>query len=224
MKTVLSLIILNLILISSVYATGPSFIESEMNPVAVNSRGDVLCYTRFQRNEMGAHRPMPIVYGYCILTQDTIIHYTMNVLEWDDDNVDIESYNAQYKLWESIYSGAFKEKYLPSSIREQYDFVEGGVDIYKVDKVMSLAEFEEMKGIDLRKTRQKALFGGFSKNDYRERGNKVKVLFDFGNIVVLQNNIIEDQEDYGSVFNYINYLFQDIGYEWNTVTGVVFTR
>ena len=190
MRIIISLIFLSLLSICPVYATGPSYINSEMNPVAVNTRGDVLCYTRFVRNEMGAHHPMPIVYGYCILTQDTIIHYTMKVLEWDDENTVLEDYEAEQKLWEAIYKGSFKEKYLTSAVREKYKFESGGVAAYKTDKMMSLSEFKEKKGIDLRKTRQKALFGGVSKNNYSQHGNKVYVRYDFGNVIILQNNII----------------------------------
>lgn len=224
MKNILSFIVVNILLVSSVYATGPSYIQSTMNPVAVNSKGDVLCYTRYVKNEMGAHYPMPIVYGYCILTQDTIIHYTMHVLKWDEENEDLEAYSARHKLWESVYKGRFKKKYLTEAIREQYNFGEEGVARYKVSKTMPLTEFNTMTGVDLMKTRQKALFGAVSKNDYSQHGKKVHVLYDFGNVVVLQNSSVEDEENYGSIFNYINYLFPNVGYEYNTVTGVVFTN
>ncbi|NDV59412.1 hypothetical protein [Bacteroides sp. 519] len=222
MKTIITSIILNILIATSLFATGPSFIKSEMNPVAVNSRGDVLCYTRFQKNEMGAHRPMPIVYGYCILTQDTIIHYTMTVLDWDDKNENVDVWQAQYNMWQSIYNGPFKEKYILESVLEEYGFTTGGVDSYKVDKIMSLPKFNETYGINLSKTRQKALFGGISLNDYSQQQNKVRVLYNFGNIIILQNIQNEnDDEYYGSYFTYINTLL-GIPYEINKVTGIIF--
>lgn len=220
MKTIVTLITLNLLFISSIYATGPSYIFSEMRPVAINNNGDVLCYTRFERNEMGARMPMPRVYGYCILTQDTIIHYTMKVLEWDDNN--FEAYETDFNLWESIYKGSFKEKYLTDFVREKYKFKTSGVGEYKINKTTSISEFNKSKSIDINKIRQKALFGGLSENNYSQQNNKVHVLYDFGSIVVFQNNILEDEENYGSVFNYVNYMFPDIGYEENRVTGVLF--
>jgi hypothetical protein len=224
MKILMLLIFSNLIPVLSSHATGPSYIESEMRPVAINKRGDVLCYTRYTKNEMGAGHPMPIVYGYCVLTQDTIIHYTMKILWWDEDKTGIETYFAEYDLWESIYKGKFKEKYLINSVREQYAFTDAGVESHRIDKIMPVPEFNEKKGIDLRKVRQKALFGAVSKNNYSQQGDKVRVLYDFGNVLVLQNNIVEDKNEYGSVFNYINHLYKDLGYDYNTVTGVVFVK
>ena len=89
---------------------------------------------------------------------------------------------------------------------------------------MTISEFNKMTDINLLETHQKALFGAVSINDYSQQGNKVHVLYDFGNIIVLQNNIIEDNEIYGSVFSYPNHSFIDIGYEYNTVTGVIFIQ
>jgi len=195
-----------------------------MTPVAINNKGDVLCYTRFVKNEMGARFPMPISYGYCILTQDTIIQYTMKVLEWDDKDTDMEAYNAEYKLWESIFKGPFRERYLVKAVREKYGFTEAGVNDYKVNKTMSVADFNKMKNINLYKTRQKALLGVVSKNNYSQQKNKVHVLYDFGNIVLLQNNILETEEIFGSKFNYINSYFVDVGYEESKITGVIFTN
>jgi len=227
MKRFLSLIILSLMLMPSLYATGPSYIESEMRPITMNEQGDILCYTRFTKNDMGAGMIMPIIYGYCILTKDTIIHYTMKVLEWDENsNVTMDTYNAERNLWDNIYyKGRFREKYLISSVREQYNFTDDKIGNYKVDKTMSLLDFNKLKDIDIRKTRQKALYGVVSKNNYSKQGNRIHLLYDFGNIIILQNSIEESEKDCGSAFNYVNKDPHEGGvYSYSTVTGVLFIK
>lgn len=210
-----------------IHATGPSYIESEMRPVALNDRGDILCYTRFTKNESGGGMIMPIVYGYCILTQDTIINYTMKVLEWDEDSsISIEAYNAERDLWDNMYyKGSFREEYLISLVREEYSFTGDKLGDFKVNKTMPLLDFNKLKNIDIRNMRQKALYGAVSKNNYSKQHNRINVLYDFGNIVILENNIEESEKDCGSAFNYINKDPYEGGiFSYSRVTGVLFIK
>jgi len=208
-------------------ATGPSYIYSEMRPVAINDSGDVLCYTRFEDNEMGMSWPVPVTYGYRILSHGGgMTDYTIHELLWSDMDADwddeyMDNYQEERDRWQSIFEGEFNEKYLLPSDREKYGFSSEGIEAYRVDCVMPLSEFR----FDLFAVTQSAVGGGFSTNDYSKHGDKIHVLYDFGHIVILQNVVHYDpveMESVGSSFDYVNSLFPGSDYDVSIVTGVVF--
>jgi len=127
-------------------------------------------------------------------------------------------------LWESIYNGAFREEFLPSDGSEFDSFSGEGVERYRVDRILTLPEFERLKGVNLSTATQSALWG-FSTNDYANRGNRVRLLYDFGHLVLLQNDIHYDpaeKQSVGSDFNYVNDVFPGAGFDISEVTGVVY--
>lgn len=220
----ISLLLASLFFLSPAGATGPSYILSEMRPVAVNDRGDVLCHTRFEQNPTGSYTWMSVVYGYAILTPDTIRHYTLNVLDYDSYSETDDEYMVKRKKWESIFEGPFRERYLLPEIQAEFGFTPEGLDAFRVDRTISVSEFNTLKNTDLHQLRQQALFGGLSRNNYAEYADRVHILYDFGHIVVLHNRFEESAEhDKGSTFNY-TYPWGDerMDYDYSIVTGVLF--
>jgi hypothetical protein len=188
----------------------------------MNERCDVLCHFRFDLNEMGASYPMPVSYGYRILTRgggmiDCILHTT----RWRDD--DPEGSRAEIERWQSIYDGRFQEELLLPADRETYGFSDEKVETCRVDRTMPLSEFETLTGIDLMTGSQRAYGGLSGTNDYAGQGNRVHLLYDFGHVMLLQNDIHYDpaeMESVGSDFHYLHGLSSD--FDISRVTGVVY--
>ena len=231
------LVVLILFITISAFATGPSYIYSEMNPVSVNEKGEVLCRTRFLKNDMGGHWFQHVEYGLCVLSKGKVIEYKTKILDPkylapDDSNPDRtkkevteKEYNDLQKHWDWIFKTGLNFEKLSKQqqkICDEYGFKENNADKYKVDKLYSKETLEKERNIDLRKQKQLALKKGRS-TEYTDT-NKVKVLYDFGKIIILDNNFHEMADDAGAEFDYKNPLFvnDNIGYEYYSITGVLF--
>lgn len=75
MKKYILILFIAIITTNLTFATGPSYIDSIINPIAINDNGDVLCRTLYVENQMGGYGYMDQYYGLCILTKDSIIEY-----------------------------------------------------------------------------------------------------------------------------------------------------
>lgn len=211
-----------------VYATGPSWIESKMNPISINENGEILCRTRFSKNEMGAHSAMKIVYGYCVITTDSIIQYKTQEIE-PDGFPDYDTFLKFANYWDSIFNSCFNKDHLSVigyRFKSQYHFDSCNISSYKLDKIQSISEFESNKQIDLKINAQLALNGAKS-TDYFDN-TKIHIMYDFGKVVIIKNVNNEFEEtQIGADFDYFNPLAYDqgitenIGFEISEVSGVL---
>lgn len=217
-----------------VEATGPSFIQSNMRPVSINGKGDILCRSRYTHNDMGSHRFMKISYGYCVISKGSL--YEFQTHEFDPDIPvydDVDVAVAEIERLDSIYNSTFDTKRgdnVIKSFNDKYNFTTPNVDKYKVDRMYTLPEFNALKKLkDLTEFTQKGLRGARSTTYL----NRIYIEYDFGDIVILRNKVsyecVEyDHEDitdncFGSNFDYsYPFLGEDMEYEWSDITGVLF--
>ncbi len=224
------LILLGMILYGNVCATGPSYIESKIIPISINEKGEILCRTRFSKNEMGSHAAKKITYGYCVITAGSIIQYITQEIE-PDGFPDHDTFSKSTDYWDSIFNSCFDKDHLSAigdRIKSQYHFDLCNISPYKIDTVQSISEFENNKKIDLSITPQLALNGAKSTDYYDNK--KIHILYDFGHVVILENMINvnnEYRDSKGADFDYFNPWTNDegktvnIGFETSEVTGVL---
>jgi len=219
---------LSIIFCSSVFATGPSYIDSKIRPISINEMGEILCRTRFTKNEMGAHKAMKITYGYCIITSDSIIQKTTQEIE-PDGFPDYDTYTEFVTYWDSIFNSEFDKENLSEIgylIKKQFRFDSYNVASYKIDKIQTISKFSENKRIDIIKTKQWALNG--AKNTEYFDSKMIHVLYDFGNVLILENVNNEFEEiQIGADFDYYNPWInkagetENIGFDLSEITGVL---
>ena len=217
-------------------ATGPSYIMAEIRPISINDKGEILCHTRFLKNPSGGHYEVDIEYGLCVLTNDTILQFTIDTVSFQFvSNVDVwnQNYNAyekQIAYRDSIFNSDFSSRSSDIDYRyfeKEYGFKKANVSRYKRNDSISVDRFKEIKKVDLRETPQKALCGAeglCSEHEYAS----LRISYDFGHIVMIDNFVSYDEgEEFniGARFNYPNFWGNDdIGYDCQSVTGVLFIK
>lgn len=235
MPTIIKTILIAFVLSFSftVNATGPSYIHINITPISINEKGDVLCRTRIQRNDMGAHYPMDTLYGLSILTNNTILSLHSNIIRYQDELEDgWDKYEKQLHHADTLLNSCLDPQQL-SNIEQAfingYDFTECNTKQFAKNVILPTQEFIKTKQIDITKDIQKSLDGGlgyFSK----ERDNNIEVLYDFGHIVLL-NNVTRDEDELGVSFDYTGscctYIDDDgqehyYGYDYENIVGVLF--
>lgn len=212
-------------------ATTMSYLESDIQPIAVNEKGEVLCKTRFAANSTGGGYAYDFVhYGFCVLSNDSIHHFRGIHLGW------VEYYeDEKYAFWQAIYEKPPTDEKLTTIINEvlkgAFTFTELTAENYKVDKVMSKQTFRKNYQIDLDQKRQKALRGALSTKNSCQA--KINVSYDFGSIILIKNestccNDVDDGDDMITTGCYISYFFETCA-EWGgfcfdlyEIDGVVF--
>jgi len=225
-----SLLIITLFTLHSVvFATGPSWIESKIRPISINENGEILCRTRFSKNEMGAQKAMKVVYGYCVITADTIIQFKTQEIEPDGYPVqNLNTFNQTIEFWDSIFYSPFNIDNLSEieyRIKNHYNFNSSNISSYKVDRISKIKEIEDDKNITLETNPQKALNGAISTDYYK--GKTIHILYDFGNILILRNESTMEDAEIGAAFNYYNPWIdengneQNIGYDISFINGVL---
>ncbi|RKN12394.1 hypothetical protein D7035_18325, partial [Aquimarina sp. AD1] len=171
---------------SMVSITSPSTIESSIIPISINQKGEILCKTRFSKNEMGAYSPMEIQYGFCIITKDTINEFITKTLLPTPES----SYFKQKDYWDIIFKSKTNQQQLDEInkiiLKNKYSFSLTDLNIFKINKVLSISKFEKNKNTSLKNNKQKGLKGAKSKEYFSDK--KIRVLYDFGNIVILEND------------------------------------
>lgn len=220
-------------------ATGPSWIHAEIIPISINHNGDILCRTRFEKNPMGAYDFMEVEYGLGIIENNQLTQYITHTLPYPEDS-DYDSYQKQRDYYEqriqqcNVDNMSLKEQ----ALREQYQFNDCNVAPYKTDTVISYTEFERQRNIDLSQVTLLGLKG--SKGEFEIFGDPDKtylhVLYDFGNMLILDN----DSSDMDNINGIIGALFDyksgmilllndfdeeiegDLGFDIQRVTGIFF--
>ena len=211
-------------------STGPSSIESEIIPISRNQQGEVLCKTRFTKNEMGARMGMRVEYGFCIIANDTLITYRGKTLAPEGN--DTEEYHARLKFWDAIFYGETQRRQLGKIVSEvlkgSYYFNSCNTDSFRRDQRLSLAEFEADKGISLSSLKQEAL-KGVKSSSYLD-SKQVHVLYDFGSFVLMKNQRNFDETGIGAEFDYYNGWVNEegkelnIGFDVSKVNGILFLK
>ncbi|WP_091412837.1 hypothetical protein [Aquimarina amphilecti] len=210
--------------------TGPSSVESRIIPISINTKGEILCKTRFTKNEMGAYSPMKIQYGFCIITKDTIIEFKTKVIEPTPE----DSYYEQKNYWDTIFKSETNEQQLTEInkvvLKNKYNFSFMDINTFKTNKILSISDFEKTKNTSLNNNRQKGLLGAHSKAYFSDR--KIHVLYEFNNIFILDNNNDFDKNELalGADFDYHNSLNIQadsnsnnisLGFDISEVTGIL---
>lgn len=213
----------------SMVLTGPSYIESEIIPISINERGQILCKTRFTQNEMGSYSPMMVEYGFCILTNDSIIEFKTKVLNPDKLNNEDEYY-IKLKFWDKIFRTETNIDQL-NMINNQildsnYNFSDVNIDKYKIDRKISTSEFEKQKNISLKQKSQKALKNAHNTTYHSKK--MLHIMYDFDDVIIIKNRVdFDDDIEIGAYFNYLipwtdpNGVEKNIDYDIITVTGVL---
>lgn len=221
--------ILMVLLCSNRESTGPSYIESEIKPISRNEKGEILCKTRFTKNQMGAHSPMPIQYGFCVITKKEIKQF--NTIRIDPGLIkDDETFYQLSKYWDGIFHGETNVRQLmeinQGVLESEGQFTALNVKPFQVDLVVSIPEFEKNKKTDLQTNKQKGLYGATGV-EYYEAGN-IHIVYDFGDILILENKEDDyDESRIGARFDYSNPWTNrngeevNIGFAINLVTGVL---
>lgn len=215
------------------FATGPSYVHSEMNPVSVNDKGEILCRTRFVKNDNGGHSYQRIEYGLCVISNGKIIEFRTKTLdpgtiEYGSDKskgkITEDEYLKLTKHWDWIFKTGLdfgKLSKQQKQICEQYGFKENNTENFKVNKKIRLSDFKKERNVDLKKDKQLALKGGAKSVFYDNR--QIHISYDFGNILILNNTYREDPDmDTGASFSYKSPLFGGIEYEYYRITGALF--
>lgn len=228
-KLLFTLSILLLLSIDAV-ATGPSYVISNINPIAISKNGEVLCRTRFIQNPTGGHYYQTIEYGMCVLTKDTILYNKVHLLVQEDISDDKDR-EAQYNQWESFYSSPYNSKQ-KNRIEQGYNFSGKDIPTYLRNDTLSFDSFKSRYKVNLKKTPQYSLYGGkglfgdecIDENDSISTDLNVVIEYDFGDILLIRNQL-SDWTCYGASFDYENMFGgENIGFEYFNVTGVVFRK
>ena len=218
---------------TAIYATGPSYIDSEIRPISINEKGEVLCRTRFEKNPMGAHTYMDIEYGLCVLTKNRIFPLSIQTLSYPVDFLNDDVYQEQRYYYDSIFTSVCFDAEVALelerlSVKNKYNFKACNISQYEINKTFLLSEFEKVKQVNLRKKHQQALHGG--KGSCQNNKN-IHVLYDFGDIIITQNTITmaeidfpEETETASATFDYLVPLFGGIEYDLWAINGVLFLK
>ena len=214
--------------------TGPSSIYSQIKPISINKKGEILCKTIFTKNEMGAHSAMKIEYGFCVITNETIIEFLTKTIEPTPE----ESYYTQKKYWDSIFKSETNQKEFDvinkRILKDKYNFYSINLNAFKRNQILSISDIEKTKNTPLENNKQKGLRGAYSEAYYND---KVYLLYDFGNILIFDNNNDIDNNgselEFGATFNYYNAasVIEDdngemvsFGFDISNVTGVLIIK
>ena len=210
-------------------ATGPSHISSKIHPISINEKGEILCRTRFSDNPMGARLQMPNTYGYCVITEDSIIEfegYQLNTVDYTDH----EEMQKQIDDRDSVLNTCIDWKNLSqveNEIVSQFKFSSCNIASFRVDTMIALSDLEKTKNIRLDHTKQKALGGAYSTSYH---GKRILLKYDFGRVLILGNqyHFVTDEINFGAEFSYhypwINPedMQEKLSYEFGEITGVLF--
>lgn len=212
-------------------ATGPSYIQVQIKPISINAKKEILCRTRYLQNPMGAHDWMPVEYGVCILANDTILEFKTFDLKHCDEYPDIDTCLANQKEWDERFDSPFDManlSLLEKRVAEQYAFSESNVEKYYKNDTLSLVQLQELTGLDAGIVFQKSLHGAkgyYDTIDTDRNQPLVNVLYDFGNIIIIENTDDADEDiNQSACFDYINPILPEVGYDISSITGVVFLK
>lgn len=229
-------------------ATGPSIIISELVPLAINEKGDVLCKSRYSENRTGSHSHTATNYGLCIVKNGQVnpipesdIHFAPDFSspDYDEEFLKMEQqFQAVSFASDDLLVEDFYEDLLAEGFREIV------LQDYLIEPVFSIKSFNKRWHTDYLKQPQAVLYNRELPRvygDYEEDTLFLKVhqLYQIHNQIWLQYedcplDISVDCNQYDAIspdFYYADYGdeeaesedFEPMGYEWKQkVTSVIF--
>lgn len=238
MNTKFCLSAILLILSTLCFATGPSYISSEIRPIAINNKGEILCKTRFQENWMGSHAYPTVSYGIAIIKKNKLDEIFSKEFQFEqiyNESIGI-NITEMIRLYEDWF---YKDQNIPYDIlfsKEEdikhniklEDYHIKDLSKYEVNNKFTVKEFSQLYHIDLTKKEQLALLGAKSKTKEVEN-NSFILQYNFGNVLILKNGNLSHcfDEDYDTpiYFNYPKSLENlNVDYVCSEVTGLVFIK
>lgn len=215
------------------FATGPSYIDSRINPIAINNNGDVLCKTIYEENQMGGYGYMDRYYGLCILTEDSIIEYPVFKLDGEyyesvinrAQDIYCDLYGEWNKWYNNQTTNITQEE---TTLIDKYNFTDCKISQYYKADTLSLDEFKLKYNIDITYRTLNTLHGGksFSGDKYYREGadeyvEKVIVSYVFNDKMILQSKCF-DAIYIGLNYDFKTNFFGGIPYEYFNIDGILF--
>lgn len=220
----------------SIFATGSSTLYSDIRPISINDRAEVLCRTRFTKNPSGRSFVLDVEYGYCILANDTILQYVTKVVRIDNLTEDSQLYDKAYQKFEqerkfidSIFETDFNisETYrtnYPLQLK-QFGFNKSNVESFYKGDTLFVNDYLKQFG------NKKTFIQKSSNNGVADEIVSAKIIrtYDFGDIIIFYNQEVGgcdgSEYDIGANFKYENKISDyDVGYDCQHVNDVYFKK
>lgn len=217
-------IIINIFLLTSIaiHATGPSWIESQINPIMTNNQGYVLCRTRYSENGMGGGT-YNMKYGLCTITNDKIIETTLYAI----NSMDIEDYEIINK-WDNWFKNevssdtCYKEE---KNLINKYAFSNSDLSLYLRNDTIKIDSFNKKNNINIYNSKNvRALRNAKPSYNHEEAiSENILVCYDFKYFILTKNIIDIDGNTIGVTFNYKNKILP-IYFELQDIDAVIFKQ
>lgn len=194
----------------SIFATGSSTLYSDIRPISINDRAEVLCRTRFTKNPSGRSFVLDVEYGYCILANDTILQFMTKVVSIDNLIEDSQLNDKAYQKFE-------QERKIMDSIYET-DFIYKGDTLFVNDYLKQFGN-------------KKTFIQKSSNNGVADEIVSAKIIrtYDFGDIIIFYNQEVGgcdgSEYDIGAYLKNENKISDyDVGYDCQHVNDVYFKK
>lgn len=217
------------------YSTGLSSMRITINPLSINSNGDVLCKTKLIFNSLGSHDIIPIEYAFVLIKNNhQIIEFPYYSFQPQNFAI-FENLTNNLNKNENYFNKDIKWNNPPKSIKEiliQYNFKSNNVSSYKKSNVLTTAELKNNYQLLSNSLIQFTLRNKVSTTNYAN--NKLLVLYDFPGFFIINNNYNfynsndngTPEKDYGSTFNWLIKYDSDqyISYDDFNIDGIIFKK
>lgn len=207
--------------------TGPSYISVDIRAIGINDAGEVLCKTRFSKNPWGAYRQMDVFYGYCIVTNNSIIEFKNDSVMVDIDE-DWEVVAQEISKLDSTYGLALNLENtndLETKLVSSYFFKPISLNTYK-NSIVELHQIESQ----LNSNTQRSIRNAKSINYVN---HVINVSYETDKFIFVENRIdLHNDSDkiFGAEFDFPNYIqtinsdLQNVGFDIQEVTGILFKK
>jgi len=229
MKQTIVFILISILSVGTLSATGPSYIHSELTPIARNSKGDVLCKTKYEENQMGSYAYMDVYYGLCVLTNNSILEYPVfkldaekyDEIEVELDNQESDKYCFLYKKWDKWFENDTDQTtQQETDLINKYAFNDFDMSKYLVSDTISIEAFQEKYKTNLSSKKMRTLKKAHSLAPDEYTKNMI-VSYVFDNKLICKS-VSFDELNCGLEYNFKTDLFGGIPYEYFFIDGVLF--
>jgi len=194
-----------------------------IEPISINSNGDVLCKTSHYLNKEGAHMQMPLTYSFLVIHADrSITEYdwfylnTLGRYDWDAIEQELEK-------WDKIFEETSLEN-MPVDVLDrikEYNFLNTQMEQYAFNRIVSSAQLSEEFGIPATDP-QITIDSHHSDSSF----SKVYVKYDFPHFILTRNRFnVNTVKKTGAEFDYYYThpsVKGNIGYEIYTIDAFMF--
>ncbi|MFT0211278.1 hypothetical protein VQ643_01520 [Pseudomonas sp. F1_0610] len=213
--------LLFLLLFSSLsLATGPSYVEAQLNPLALNAQGAILYKFFTTTNSSGGHYLQPVQYGVGVF-QDGSFHQLKETQLNTNTLTDPEE--AFYLAQNAALSTWFDARCSQDDLFT--DFKTCNLAPYSVKQAMSVKAFKAKYAIDLHQAKLHSLMP--AKFYAANEDSTLFVDYDFGKMLVLhfkQECSLEENQAQMMVINkpLSDHMEEEITYDCGTVSAIVY--